>query len=150
MARLHTRKRGASKSRKPAVKTVPTWVKLSKEDIASLVDKLAREGKTPAGIGQVLRDQYGIPSAKVMTGKRVTKILTEKGSAPKYPADLMSLIRRAVRMQKHIAANKKDTHNRQKLSHVEAKIKRLVKYYRGNKLPADWKYDPAKAQLLVK
>jgi small subunit ribosomal protein S15 len=150
MARLHTRKRGASKSRKPAVKTVPTWVKLSKDEIISLVDKLAREGKTPAAIGQVLRDQYGIPSAKVMTGKRVVKIMEEKGSAPQYPADLMALIRRAVGMHKHLKANKKDTHNTQKLSHVEAKIKRLVKYYRGNKLPADWKYDPAKAELLVK
>jgi small subunit ribosomal protein S15 len=150
MARLHTRKRGASKSKKPAVKAAPAWVKLSKDEIASVADKLSREGKTPAAIGQVLRDQYGVPSAKVMTGKRVTAILSDKGSAPQYPSDLMSLIRRAVRMRKHVLANKKDTHNRQKLSHVEAKIKRLVKYYRGNKLPDDWKYDPEQAELLVK
>ena len=150
MARMHTRKRGAAKSRKPFGKGAPSWVKQSKEEIASLVEKLAREGKSPAEIGQVLRDQHGIPSAKAVTGKKVSKIMAEKSVSPEYPPDLMSLIRRAVRMHRYAATNKKDTLNAQKLSHVEAKIKRLVKYYRGNKLPADWKYDPAQAELLVK
>ena len=150
MARLHTRKRGASKSKKPYSKAAPGWVKHSKAEIESLVEKLAREGKAPAEIGQTLRDQHGIPTVKPFTGKPLTAVMKDKGVLGEYPSDLMSLIRRAVRMHKHIGSNKKDQSNRQKLSHVESKIKRLVKYYRGKKLPAGWKYEPDKAELLVK
>lgn len=150
MARLHTRKRGASKSHKPYSKAAPSWVKQSKTEVEALVEKLSKEGKTPAEIGTALRDVHGVPSAKAVAGKKVGKILQERGLAPQYPSDLMALIRKAVRLSKHIGANKKDQSNRQKLTLVESKIKRLVKYYRGNKLPATWKYDPAKAELLVK
>ena len=150
MARLHTRKRGASKSRKPYSRGAPSWVKLSKQEVESLVEKLAKEGRTPAQIGNALRDLHGVPSAKAVAGKQVTKIMADRKLLGEYPSDLMALIRRAVRLGKHIGRNKKDKSNRQKLAHVEAKIKRLVKYYRGKKLQAGWKYDPATAELLVK
>lgn len=147
---MHSRKRGAAKSRKPNVKTAPAWVKTTTADIESIVEKLAKEGKTPSQIGQILRDVHGVPSTKLVAGKKLGKILDEKKLTPKIPADMMSLIRRAVGMMKHMSTNKKDKLNRQKLSHVEAKIKRLVRYYRGNKLPKDWKYEADKAELLVK
>ena len=53
-------------------------------------------------------------------------------------------------VRKHLKENKRDKSNAIKLSHVESKIKRLVVYYRGKKLPKDWKYEPEKAALLVK
>ena len=54
-------------------------------------------------------------------------------------------------MREHLRTNRSDRHNRTKLIHVESKIGRLVKYYtRNGRLPADWKYDPETAQLLVK
>ncbi len=150
MARMHTRRRGKSASHKPSRSTASLWVQHSKEEIVALVESLAKLGRSEAEIGLILRDQYGVPSAKKIAGKTVSTILLEKGLAPKYPSDLMYLIKRAVRMRKHLAASKKDTLNRAKLAHVESKIRRLVKYYRGNKLPADWTYDPETAALLVK
>ncbi|MEW5954911.1 MAG: 30S ribosomal protein S15 [Candidatus Micrarchaeota archaeon] len=150
MARMHSRKRGRSASRKPASKTAPAWVQQSKEEVYALVEKLAKEGKGEAAIGMILRDQHGIPSAKAATGKSVSQILAERKAAPKYPADLIDLVRKAIAVRKHLKANPRDQNNRTKLSHVESKIRRLVRYYRGKKLPANWAYVPEEAALLVK
>ncbi len=150
MARMHTRKKGKAKSRKAFNKPAPSWVKLSKEEISALVAKLATEGKRESEIGQILRDQHGIPSAKALTGRTVSQMLAGEKLTPKYPSDLMDLIKRAVGMRKHLKQNKKDTINRHSLELVESKINRLVRYYRGKKLPQRWSYDPEQAELLVK
>ena len=150
MARLHSRKRGKASSTKPRSSSAKAWVKLSKEEILEIVVRLAKEGKTEARIGLVLRDQYAVPSVKEVTGKSMSELFAEAGVSPEYPSDLLDLIRRAMTMRKHLAENTRDTSNKVKLSHVESKIKRLVRYYRGNKLPKDWKYDHTKAALLVK
>ncbi|MGB9577440.1 MAG: 30S ribosomal protein S15 [Candidatus Norongarragalinales archaeon] len=115
-----------------------------------MVEKYAKEGKSEAAIGQALRDEHGIPSVKLVTGKTITQLLKEKGLAGKYPSDLLDLIRRAVSMRKHLKDNPRDKSNKQKLIHVESKIKRLVRYYRGKKLPKNWVYDPETAALIVK
>ncbi len=150
MARMHTRKRGKSKSHKPSRSTAQMWVNLSREEIEVIVQQLAKEGKREAEIGLILRDQHGIPSIKAITGRTVSQILKDKGLEAEYPADLLDLIKKAVRMRKHMAENKKDKLNKKQLVHVESKIKRLVNYYKGKRLPANWKYDPEKAVLLVK
>ncbi|MFH1750662.1 MAG: 30S ribosomal protein S15 [Candidatus Micrarchaeota archaeon] len=150
MARMHTRKRGRSKSHKPIRSSAHMWVTITKEEIESIVEGLGKTGKKDAEIGLILRDQHAVPSVKAITGKTVSQILKEKGLQPKYPSDLLDLIMKAVRMRKHMANNKKDRLNSKQLVHVEAKIKRLVNYYRGKKLPKDWKYDPEQAALLVR
>lgn len=151
MARLHSKKRGKSGSKKPAVKVVPSWVEYSAHEVEDLVEKMGREGKTTTEIGMILRDIYGIPSVQSICGKTVLQILKEAGIKQDYPEDLLNLIKRAVRMRKHLLTNRADKHNRTKLIHVESKIGRLVKYYTKTKrLPADWKYDPESAALLVK
>ncbi len=150
MARMHTRKKGQSKSRKPVNKPAPTWVKQSKEEIAKLVAKLAKEGKRESDIGQTLRDQYGIPSVKAVTGKTVSQTLKGEKLSPQYPSDLIDLIRKAVKLRKHLKQNKGDNSNQHSLQMVESKINRLVVYYRGKKLPQRWAYDPEQAALLVK
>lgn len=151
MARMHSRKRGKSGSRRPPIKTVPDWVEYSAPEVEKLIIKMGKEGVHPARIGLILRDQYGVPSVRNLTGKSVTQILREGGVKVDYPADLLDLIKRAVRMRKHLESHGKDVHNRVKLSHVESKIRRLVRYYtRTGALPKDWKYDPETAALLVK
>ncbi len=147
---MHTKRRGKSKSHKPAKTTAPLWVTMPKEEIVALVVKLSKEGRKEAEIGLMLRDEYGIPSVKVIVGKTVSQILKAEGLQGAYPSDLLDLINRAVAMRKHIALNKKDVHNKTRLLRVESKIKRLVKYYRGKRLPQQWKYDPETAALLVK
>lgn len=128
----------------------PSWKEATKEEITDVITKLAKEGKTPAVIGQALKEEYGVKDVKKITGKTVSAMLKELKLASEYPADLLDLIKRAVKMRTHIKTNKRDTFNTVKLDHVESRIKRLVRYYRGKKLPKDWAYDPEKAALIVK
>ncbi|MCX6767271.1 MAG: 30S ribosomal protein S15 [Candidatus Micrarchaeota archaeon] len=151
MARLHTKKKGKSGSHKPAARISPAWVKHSREEIWGLIEKMAREGKTPAAIGQLLRDEHGIPSVRALTKKKLVAVLKEKNLAGNHPQDMIDLMRRAVRVAKHLKANPRDTSNKIKLSNIEAKIKRRGKYYSSKGiLPKGWKYDAEQAFLLVK
>lgn len=150
MARLHTRKKGKSSSRKPVGKRSVGWIRATKKEVEAVVEKLSREGETEARIGVVLRDQYGVPNAKLVLGQSISAFLKEKSLTPKFPSDLMDLIRTAVGLRKHLKENTRDVQNKTKLAHVESKIRRLVRYYRGKKLPKDWSYVPEQAALLVK
>ncbi len=151
MAKMHSKKRGTSGSKRPVKKVVPEWVEYSPKEVEDLIAKLAKEGVPSAKIGQTLRDTYGVPSVKNITKKSITEVMIESGVKIEYPEDLMNLITKAIRMRKHLGKNKTDVHNKTKLIHTESKIKRLVRYYRrSGKLPADWSYDPEKAALLVK
>ena len=53
----------------------PEWVTYSDEEIEEMILKFNREGKSTSEIGIILRDQYGIPSVKDVTGERITEIL---------------------------------------------------------------------------
>lgn len=147
---MHSRKRGKSASRKPLAPSL-SWLQSSKEEVFSIIEKLVKEGRKEAEIGLILRDQYGVPDVKTVFGKKLSRILDGKKLSPKYPSDLIDLIKKAVNLRKHLAANPRDKLNKAKLVCIESKIRRLVKHYRKTKkLPHDWKYEPEKATLLVK
>jgi len=102
-------------------------------------------------MGLVLRDQYAIPDAKrVLGGISITRFLKEKNLLPAFPQDLLDLIKKAVLVRKHLQANRQDKHNLTRLHNIESKINRLVRYYRGKRIPGNWKYVPEEAALLVK
>ena len=129
----------------------PEWVEYSTEEIEELILKLTKEGNSTSKIGIILRDQYGIPDVKLITGQKITKILEKHDQGLEYPEDLMNLIRRAVNIRDHLEENPKDLHIRRGLRIIESKIRRLVKYYtREGVLPEGWRYDPRSAALLVK
>ena len=129
----------------------PEWIAYSNEEIEEFIVKFKREGKSASQIGVILRDQYGIPSVKEVTGEKITQILKRNGQAEEYPEDLMNLIRRAVNIRDHLEENPKDLHGRRGLTIIESRIRRLGKYYAQNgQLPEGWRYDPTKAALLVK
>jgi len=141
MARMHARKRGKSGSKKPLATTPPSWVNYKSEEVEKLVEKLAKQGLSASKIGLVLRDSYGIPDVEKITKKKITKILKEKGLAPKIPEDLQNLIARAMQVKKHLEVHRKDKVSKRGLQLIESKIRRLEKYYkRTKKLPLDWKY----------
>jgi small subunit ribosomal protein S15 len=151
MARIHARKKGKSGSKKPPSKVPPKWVEYSPKEVEKLVVDLAKQGHSTAMIGLILRDQYGIPDVKAITGKKILAILKENGLAPSIPEDLSNLIRKALRVRRHLERNKKDMHNKVALVKIESKIKRLVKYYkREGVLPPEWRYSPEDAAILVK
>ena len=150
MARMHSRAKGKSKSVKPMKKTNLSWLTYKEKEVEMLVSKLAKEGKTSSQIGLFLRDNYGIPSVKRITNKRINAILKEKKLEKEIPEDLMALIRKTVMLTKHLEKNKKDESAKHGLRLTESKIKRLVKYYKINKrIPMDWKYDPERIKLFI-
>lgn len=150
MARMHSRAKGRSRSKRPAKLTKPAWVSLKPKEIEMLVVKYAKDGKPASQIGLFLRDEYGVPSVKQMTGKTVTQILAAKKLKPEIPEDVMALMRKAVLVRKHLAENAKDMTAKRGLQLTESKIRRLAKYYMAEGiLPEDWKYDPERIKILV-
>jgi small subunit ribosomal protein S15 len=150
MAKMHSKKKGKSRSKRPLRTSPPTWSEYSREEVTDLVLRYKREEYTPSIIGIMLRDRHGIPSVKLATGKKITQILQEQNEASDLPEDLTNLMRQAVTLRKHLEENPKDKHSRRGLQLCESKIRRLVKYYRGKKLPANWRYEPERAELLVR
>lgn len=148
---MHARKRGKSGSTKPVNKEIPKWVEITTEEIEKKILELNSEGKTQSEIGLILRDNHGVPSTKLITGKRIGAVLSDNDITVDYPEDMMNLIVKAVNLRKHMVKNKKDYHNQRGLQLIEAKIKRLAKYYKKTgKVPSDWKYNPEKAAIMVK
>ncbi|MGM5488929.1 MAG: 30S ribosomal protein S15 [Nanobdellota archaeon] len=150
MARMHSRDKGQSGSKKPAELEKPSWVRYKEKEIEMIVTKLAKEGKSMSEIGAIMRDRYGIPSIRQVTGKKVLKIIEEKNLAPELPEDLLNLLRRVNSIRKHRETNRQDMTAKRGLMLTESKILRLVKYYKkAGKLPADWKYDPKNLSMYV-
>jgi small subunit ribosomal protein S15 len=150
MARMHSRKKGKSGSKKPIKKTKNIWIRHTPQEIEKLITKLYNSGKTASQIGIILRDSYGIPDVKKVVGKKITPILKDNKIKIDIPEDLKSLIKKEIKILAHMENNKKDMPSKRGLQLTESKIRRLVKYYKKNKkLPSDWNYDRSKAKLLI-
>lgn len=150
MSRMHSSSRGKHGSKRPAADAAPTWLRYKGKEVELLVVKLAKEGKTPSTIGMILRDVYGVPDIKQITGKSLGKILSEKKLSSVLPEDLLALIRKTIAVTKHHQANKMDTSAGRGIALTEAKIHRLAKYYKTvGKLDKQWKYDREKAGLYL-
>lgn len=151
MARRYSGKHGKSGSTKPVRKTPPTWLKYKPFEVEKLVVKLAKEGKTSAQIGIILRDSYGIPSVNAVTGKKIYEIMSENKVAKDLPEDLRNLIKKVIETEKHILQNKKDTSAGRGIRLTESKIGRLVKYYqKKGMLPEQWNYSRKEAKFLLR
>ncbi len=150
MARIHVHRRGKSGSSRPARTQHPKWSPLGPKEIDTQVNQLAREGKSTALIGAYMRDQFGVPSVKTATGKRIEQILKANNLQPRLPEDLTNLLKRIVNLQDHLARTKKDHQNERAPVLLESKVRRLAKYYvRVGRLPADWKYSGKTVKLLL-
>ena len=150
MARMYSRKKGKSGSTKPINTKKLTWLRYTNKEVEHFITKLAKEGKTSSQIGLILRDTYGVPDVKSTLKKKITIILKEKGLAKKLPEELTNLIKKQIKIMKHLETNKKDQPSKRGLTLTESKINRLVRYYKkSGKLPQDWKYDSKKAKLLI-
>ncbi len=97
-----------------------------------------------------MRDQYGIPQVRFLTGKKIHRILKKKGCAPKLPEDLFHMVKRAVAMRKHLGRNKNDTDCKFRLNIKESRIHRLTRYYRKTgKVAPNFKYNSKTASSLI-
>ena len=150
MARRYSGKKGQSGSTKIPTDKVPSWVNYKEKEVELLITKLAKEGKSSAEIGLVLRDSYGIPSVKALTKKSISQIMIEKKVYPQLPEDLVNAIKSALNIREHLDENKKDMTAKRGLEIAESKIRRLVKYYKNNgKVEESWKYNPKTAKLYI-
>lgn len=150
MARIYSHKKGKAGSTHPVRTGIQPWVRYAPDEITKIIVKLQKEGFGSSKIGLLLRDQYGVPSVKLLTGKSLNTLLEENGSAPQYPEDLFNLMGKAVRIRKHLISRAKDEHSLHGLHNTEMKILRLVKYYkRTGVLPETWQYNPETAAIIV-
>uniref|UniRef100_A0A2I3GR86 Small ribosomal subunit protein uS15 n=1 Tax=Nomascus leucogenys TaxID=61853 RepID=A0A2I3GR86_NOMLE len=100
--------KGLSQSALPYRRSVPTWLKLTSDDVKEQIYKLAKKGLTPSQIGVILRDSHGVAQVRFVTGNKILRILKSKGLAPDLPEDLYHLIKKAVAVRKHLERNRKD------------------------------------------
>ena len=147
---MHARRRGRSGSTRPILTEKPEWVPLGSKEIEEQIVRMAKDGISSSRIGLVLRDQYGVPSVKLSMGKSITKVMEENDLVPKLPEDLVSLMKKAINLNAHVTENHKDNSNKRSLHLIEAKIRRLTKYYKKTGiLPVDWKYSIKTAELQI-
>lgn len=150
MARMHSRKKGKSGSKRPINREKRSWVRYTAKEVEQLTIKLAKQGIDPSQIGILLRDSYGVPDVKAITKKKISKILKENKLLTKVPEDLSALIKKDIKLMKHMETHKKDMTVKRGILLTESKIRRLAKYFKkSGRLPKDWKYDKTKAKLLV-
>jgi len=150
---MHTRRRGSSDSDSPVADDPPEWSDVDADAIEGRVVSLAEQGHSPSEIGLKLRDEgvqgTAVPNVKLATGKKITEILDENDAAPALPEDLRNLLERAVGLREHMAENPKDAQNKRALQNTEAKVRRLVDYYRGDAISENFKYTYERARDLV-
>jgi small subunit ribosomal protein S15 len=150
MARMHARRKGISRSVRPYRKEAPSWSTTDANEIEKMILDLRKQGKTMSEIGLILRDKHGVPNVKLVTGKRIGRILAAAGTEGRIPEDLQNLIKKALGLRKHLSENKNDLHNKRQLQLTESKVRRLVKYYISTgKLPHDWEYKPETAEIML-
>ncbi len=148
MARMHSRKKGKSGSKKPVKKSVPSWARYKAKEVELLVAKFGKEGKSSSEIGIILRDTYGVPDVRTTAGKKIQAILKERGLQRELPEDLLNLVKKSINLRKHMGENKQDMPAKRGLQLTESKIKRLGKDYKRTKgLALDWKYDAKSIRL---
>ncbi|KAJ8976322.1 hypothetical protein NQ317_010089 [Molorchus minor] len=119
MGRMHAPGKGIAQSALPYRRSVPTWLKVTPEEVKDHIFKLGKKGLTPSQIGVILRDSHGVAQAM--------------GLAPDLPEDLYYLIKKAVAIRKHLERNRKDKDSKFRLILVESRIHRLARYYKTKK-----------------
>lgn len=149
MAKLYTRRHGRSGSTRPISKKLPSWCKYREEEVEPIIVNLSKQGNSQSSIGSTLRDKYGIPLTKSITGEKIGKMLSKAKLSPDIPEDLGVLLGKAEGLAKHLRRNnKQDYANKHALALVESKVHRLGNYYKSKGvLPADWKYKPVSASV---
>jgi small subunit ribosomal protein S15 len=150
---MHTRRRGSSDSDKPVADEPPEWSDVDADAVEERVVELAEQGHSPSEIGLKLRDEgvqgTPVPDVTLATDKKITEILEEHDAEPEFPEDLRNLMKRAVRLRDHMDENPNDHQNKRALQNTQSKIRRLVDYYRGDELDADFTYSYDKAKELL-
>ncbi|ULT99362.1 hypothetical protein L3Y34_000598 [Caenorhabditis briggsae] len=135
MGRMHNPGKGMAKSAIPYRRSVPSWQKMTTDEVQDQIVKMAKKGLRPSQIGVILRDSHGVGQVRRLAGNKIFRILKSKGMAPELPEDLYHLVKKAVAIRKHLERSRKDIDS---------------KYYKTKRqLPPTWKYESGTAASLV-
>ncbi|KAB1267904.1 40S ribosomal protein S13 [Camelus dromedarius] len=93
---MHAPGKGLSQLALPYCRSVPTWLKLTSNDVKEQIYKLAKKGLTPSHISVSLRDSHGVAQVCFVTGNKILRILKSRELASDLPEDLHHLIKKAV------------------------------------------------------
>ena len=115
------RAQGTRRFARPYPLTKPEWATTTQEELVAQAVQLSKTGLSAAQVGLNLRDAYGVPSARAVTGKRLGVLLRESGISPEIPDDLQALLKRIVHMQRHLETHPKDLSNQRGLSLMESR-----------------------------
>ena len=149
MAKMHSRAKGTSGSKKP-VKKIPSWSPYQGKEVEKLIIKYAKAGHHASEIGIILRDMYGIGNVKAVAGKSISRLLEENNLSKKLPEDLLALITKLIAVKTHAEKNRQDKTAGRGILLTTSKIRRIVKYYqRVGRLPENWKLDLERLKMYL-
>lgn len=97
------------------------WIKIKPAELERIIIEIYKQGETPAKIGMILRDKYGIPKAKLL-GKRIEKILKDAKMPIKSQKEAIQ--EKIEHLSQHIEKNKHDQSARKKLAKELWAVKR--------------------------
>ncbi len=100
-----------------------SWVTAKPEDVKAKIIELAKQGMTSEKIGLVLRDQHGIPRAKLL-GIRIKQVLQEANLW--QDGEHVALKKKVEILSKHVAKNKHDYKGERSLVRNTVRVKRLA------------------------
>ena len=111
---------------KKTEKAKPKKKKLSSKsaEIEKIVIELGKKNIPPEKIGLILRDQHGIPKARLY-GKKIIEIL--KSHDIPYDSEIEFTQRKQERLRKHFAKHKHDYTAKQRIFKYTSKIHKLKK-----------------------
>jgi len=78
-------RRGRSRSTRPVSKRPPNWVVYQPDEVKALIINMAREGRPQSEIGNILRDEHGIPLVKPIVGTASARFWRRPASRRGYP-----------------------------------------------------------------
>lgn len=81
------------------------WTKIKPAEIEKIVVDLARQGIAPEKIGLILRDQHGVPKAKLL-GIKIGKILAK--NKIETNSETKNISNKIENLKKHSEKNKHD------------------------------------------
>ena len=100
------------------------WSKIKPAEVEKLIVELGKQNTPPEKIGLILRDQHGIPKAKLFNLK-INKVLAKHNLA--VNSEKNNIEAKIVRLEKHFAKHKHDYKVQHKKVMYASHIKKIEK-----------------------
>ena len=100
------------------------WSKIKPAEVEKLIVDLGKQGNQPEKIGLILRDQHGIPKAKLFNLK-INKVLAKHNLAAN--SEKKNIESKIVKLEKHFAKHKHDYTAQLKKVMYASQLKKIEK-----------------------